>query len=240
MSGTSRCDLNGLWKLSALLEALQETANEHCRMLHAGNDDLSAMGLTWVLFKIDLQVDRYPRAGETVAVQTFTKGSSFKFYPRYYVVTDCAGYPVSKAGALWMLMDKSSRNTVTPKECGIVLPNERDAEIPLKISTASNRVEGEAISFPYTPEYTDIDRNGHVNNIRYADLLCNCLGLRIMREQEVSFLTINYGHEILPEMELNNTLIIGGNTFRFTGQTGGIVAFDMFGKLRTRAISRRV
>ena len=76
-------DLNGIWKLSAFFEITQETANEHCRALRVGRDDLAEKDLTWVLFKTDIAVERYPRLGETVTVETFTKKRFMHFLPRY-------------------------------------------------------------------------------------------------------------------------------------------------------------
>lgn len=152
-AGTSRCDINGSWMLSSVLEAMQDTANEHCKFLHVGHDDLALKNLTWVLFKVDLRIVRYPKLGEQVTVKTLTKRSNFKFFPRYYTIEDETGSQICKAGALWMLKDKESRSAMTSRESGIELPNAKDIVTPIRISTKSKDVDGEVFVYPYTALY---------------------------------------------------------------------------------------
>ena len=220
--------------MSSIFQALQDTANEHCQLLLAGRDDLALKGLTWVLFKIDLQIDRYPILGETVTVRTFTKGSSFKFFPRYYVVEDISGHQLCRAGSLWILMDRETRRTVTSKEFGMKLPNVTEIEIPIRISTASSKIVGNEIIGTYKPLYTDIDFNGHVNNIRYVDWLCNSLGLNTMTDREITFVSVGYNYEVHPDIELVTKLICDGNAFQFSGAYDGKTYFNINGIMRKR------
>ncbi len=231
--GTSQCDINGTGKLSFILEIMQNTAYEHCRVLHVGHDELSGKGLTWVLFRTDIQIARYPRPGERLTVQSFTKGSRIRFFPRYYTVTDESGERICCAGSLWMLMEKASRKSVSSRESGIVLPD-ADMEAPLRISTLTETVEGEARDSTYTPVYTDFDCNGHVNNIRYTDWLCNELGLSVMKRKEVVSLSIDYRSEIVPGTAIVNSLVLKDDAFRFSGGVQGKQFFCMTGKLRDR------
>ena len=55
------CDMLGWQKLSAILDAMQTTADRHNETLKCSRAELSTRGLTWVLFKTMVQVDRYPR-----------------------------------------------------------------------------------------------------------------------------------------------------------------------------------
>ena len=52
------------------------------------------------------------------------------------------------------------------------------------LDTAVNKPQGEEFVTQYRPVYTDLDVNGHMNNTRYADLLCNALGIDLMKEFE--------------------------------------------------------
>lgn len=230
--GTSRCDINGKWKLSSMLEAMQDTANEHCHSLHVGRDDLVHNGLVWVLFKIDLQIDRYPQRGEKVTILSFTKGSTFKFFPRYYIGLDEKGNQIYKAGSLWMLMDKNKRRAVSSKECGVDLPDAKEYEVPIKVSVVSKNVEGEPQSVRYTPVYTDIDINGHVNNVRYGDILCNRLGFQILAENEISFVSVDYHYEVLRETVLRTDLVMKDEEFLLIGAFQEKRFFSIYGKLR--------
>ena len=215
------------------MEAMQNTANEHCRKMLVGRKELEYQNLAWVLFKMDLQIDRYPDIGEEVTVQTFTKGSKFKFFPRYYIVFDENGNQLCKAASLWMLMDKAKRTTVSSKECGIVLPDE-DYEIPLKVSTISKKVLHSPVSGLYTPLYSDIDINGHVNNVRYADILCNTIGFEVLKKNEISYISIDYSYEIPTDVKLQTDLMMNNDEFQFVGYSHEKQFFSIYGRLHPR------
>jgi len=138
------------------------------------------------------------------------------------------------AGSLWILMDRETRRTLTSKECGVELPNVKYIEIPIKISTASRKIDGAESAGTYKPLYTDIDFNGHVNNIRYADWLCNAIGVKALIDHEISFVSISYNYEVLPDVELITKLICGGNEFQFSGVFEGKTYFNIDGVIRKR------
>lgn len=230
---TAQCDPFGSARLSAVLEAMQDAAADHFDALHAGHEALSGAGLAWVLFKLDAQIDRYPRHREQVTVRTFTKQSRFKFYPRYYVMYDERENRLAAAGALWMLMDLHSRRTVLPKDSGILLPD-APLDPPIKISATAKQLTGEGQTEAYRPTYSDLDFNGHVHNLRYADWLCNRLGTKILKEKEVSFLSMDYSYEVAPDMILQNTLVLQEDAFRFSGTAEGKQLFGIYGTLRRR------
>ena len=82
--------------------------------------------------------------------------------------------------------------------------------------------------------YTDLDVNGHVNNTRYADLLCNTLGIALMKEYEPDHIILNYNHEILPDHTVKLRRILKGNEYRLSGIVNDTTSFDIGGTLRKR------
>ena len=84
----------------------------------------------------------------------------------------------------------------------------------------------------YMPVYTDLDVNGHVNNTRYADWLCNTLGIDLMLENEPETVIFNYNHEILPGQRITLRRIMHGRQYRLTGFVDGSIAFEIGGVLR--------
>ena len=232
----SRCDLNGKVKPSALLEALQDTANEHCKHLGVDRSALSDMGLLWVIFRIDVQIGRYPKLGEKLVVQTFTKGSRLHFYPRYYRILNEEGEAIVRGGAIWMLMDKASRCTITPEKSGIKLPDAANCDIPVKLSMSAKKIEGEKIIRDYYPAYSDIDVNGHVNNTRYADWLCDMMGLELLQHKEIASISICYDHEIKPHTKLINSLTVENDEFQLVGSDDAKTFYSIYGTLRRSEI----
>jgi len=61
------------------------------------------------------------------------------------------------------------------------------------------------------PRYTDIDVNGHENNIKYADWPCNSFGIDAMKQSEIAFASFDFQHEVVPNLILENALIVDGD-----------------------------
>lgn len=87
------------------------------------------------------------------------------------------------------------------------------------------------------PAYTDLDVNGHVNNTRYADWLCDALGAALLSRRCLARLHINYAAEIRPEQEMELRLVESGDAFYFSGTHGGKQHFEAGGELMDWTLS---
>jgi len=56
---TKDCDFKGEWRLSAILESLQEAAGGHCNRLGCGRSTLRKKGIARVLLRNELRMVRY-------------------------------------------------------------------------------------------------------------------------------------------------------------------------------------
>ena len=65
---TCDCDVNGQWRPSAILEAMQEVAGMHCTLLGCGRNELVKQNIVWILARSEVQMTRYPAIGETITV----------------------------------------------------------------------------------------------------------------------------------------------------------------------------
>ena len=232
--GTSECDLNGAWRLGTLLEALQDTANEHGKEQHLWFTEMKEKNATWVLYHTELAIDRVPLLGESIRIQSFSKRPRAMFCPRYYRLLDEQGQSVARAGALLMLMDLTTRRAVMPASLGVEIPDAPDLEPTIKIPMLTPTLEGETDSCVYLPQYTDYDVNGHVNNVRYADWLCNMLGTQLLQECEISAVSIEYGREITRGEPVELVLTRREMQFLCTGFFDGKRAFGIYGQMRLR------
>jgi len=234
--GTAECDVVGKWKLSDLMDSLQNTANEQSHALKIWHSDLTDMNLSWVLYKTELVIEQYPFLGETVYIQTFMKGPKSIFCPRYYYVKNRENQIIARAGSLLVLMDRTTRKAVSPESKGIHIPDADGVEPSLKISMGRKQLSGQKSIEKYTPQYSDIDVNGHVNNARYADWLCNSLGIDTLRENEIIYASFRYISEVRPEDKVDNTLTRNDNLFRFESSAEGNCLFEVCGELRPRIV----
>ena len=141
---------------------------------------------------------------------------------------------IGKAGALWLLLDLATRRMLPPGEIGKLIPDNKDLSVPMNLPATVGNLQGEEFVSEYHPVYTDLDVNGHVNNTRYADWLCNSLGISVMSEYEPERIILNYNHEVLPGHTVTLRRILKGNEYRLSGTVNGSVAFDIGGTLRKR------
>lgn len=228
------CDLNGKWRPSAVLETMQDTAGVHSMLLGCGRDDLIRHNIVWVLSRCELHMDRYPAVGEKVTVHTFPTPTRICFFPRYYIFTDARGEMIGKAGTLWLLLDLSTRHMLPPGDIAKLIPDNSDLSVPMNLPATVGRLQGEEFVSEYRPVYTDLDVNGHVNNTRYADWLCNALGIELMTEYEPERIILNYNHEVLPSHIVTLRRIIRLPEYRLSGLVNQSAAFEIGGILRRR------
>ena len=231
---TCDCDMNGQWRPSAVLTAMQEASGAHCALLGCGRDDLLRRGIVWILARSEVQMTRYPRLGETVTVQTFHKPVRLRFFPRYYIFKDAAGEVIGKAGTLWLLMDLATRQTIPAGDIAALLPDNSELAAPMALPATVGQLQGEETVTRYDPVYTDLDVNGHVNNTRYADWLCNALGVETMTQFAPASLILNYNAEVRPGQHVELHLTRSGTDYRLAGYHGEKLAFEIGGRLMER------
>ncbi|MCR5296509.1 MAG: hypothetical protein K6E17_03780 [Clostridiales bacterium] len=231
---TRDCDMAGRWRISAILEAMQEAAGAHSYLLGCGRDELLKQNTVWILSRCELHMERYPAIGEKVTVHTFPMPTRLSFFPRYYIMTDERGEMIGKAGTLWLLLDIETRRMLPPGDIARMIPDNRDLTVPMNFPATVGQLQGEEFVSEHIPVYTDLDVNGHVNNTRYADWLCNTLGIGMMTESEPESFIINYNREVLPDQRVTLHRILKDRQYRLSGYVDGAIAFDIGGTLRAR------
>ena len=228
------CDLNAAWRPGALQQALQEISGAHSLLLGAGRDSLLDMGVVWILTRIEVRMDRYPKVDENIELETFPTPCRRWFFPRWYRIRDDQGKEIGRAGSLWALLDLHERKMIQPGKVAALMPDNRDLPAPLGLPATVTQVSGTLSAAEYMPRYSDIDLNGHVNNTRYVDWACDALGIDAMRDYELAHFAVNYNQEIRPGETVHTELRRMGNVFSFSGTVDGRNHFDLGGELRPR------
>ena len=231
---TRDCDLNGTWRFSAILEAMQEAAGAHSASLGWGREQLVRQGIVWVLVRNEVRMDRYPSVGEQVTLDTFHMPERHRLFPRYFMMTDEEGRRIGMAATVWMLMSLETRAAVSAESLGMVLPDNRDMKPPMGFPAPIPPVKGEPRISMYRTVYTDLDVNGHVNNTKYADWICNLLGKDLLTKTEISRMIMDYNSEVLPEQEVIFRLTRKDHHCQLTGLCGEKKAFEIGCELRER------
>lgn len=227
----SECDVNSLWRLGAMMTEMQETAGDHSDAIGCGRAALMKEGLAWVVARMEILMTRYPTFGERITVRTWHRPTRHRFFPRFFRITDGEGKIIAQASSLWLLMDLETRQSVDAGRLPTPLPDNSGMpeEIPLPKGILS--LETPETMHAYTSVYTDLDGNGHVNNTRYVDWLCNALGTETMTAHPPEKLTIHFDSEVRAEQPVNMRLKRDGLRYQMTGIHDGRTAFEISGTL---------
>lgn len=191
-------DLFGQCRPSAVLGLLQEGAVAAADAIGlSGEELLRRYGAFWMLARVRYTLERPIRMGERVELKTWHRGGRAAVVYREYDLS-VRGQRVGQALSAWVLAGMESRK---------ILPLSRIEG--LEDTSGGTLCGGELLHKLRVPEglekaglrrmgYSDTDINGHVNNSRYADFLCDALRLEERGKGKfVSRLQLNYLEECL-------------------------------------------
>ncbi len=215
---TRDCDMAGHWKPSSILETMQEVAVDHCDSIHLGRSVLDSMGIAWILSRCRVELFRHPRIGEACTVETWAMPTRHLFFPRAHAFRDSEGNLIGEACGLWLLMDMKLRRAVPNPFVLENLPFE-DKGVSVRIGGAVRPVGDSPAEQTLTPQYTDFDLNGHVNNAKYLDWCWNALGRDGLQGRRVASLDIEYDREVLPGERIRTQTGSDREAFSFCGFT---------------------
>jgi acyl-ACP thioesterase len=185
-------DAGGRVGLSAMCRYLQEAASNHAAALDVALERLGPLGLAWVLGRLHLRLERVPRWGEEIRVETWPSGRDSLRATRDFLLGTESGEIFARATTAWSLVNVARRRPVKLPDFVLELvPPERSRAI----DDAFERIpepESYSLSREVPIRRSDIDLNGHVNNARYVDLLLEAAPdevwpARVPRSLEIAF-----------------------------------------------------
>ena len=156
-----------------------------------------------------LQIDKYPTEGDVLTVESWPMPTTRSAFPRATAAYDQNGQPLFRCIRRWVLMDMDTRAMVLPGKSGIALEGTIRG---IELATPSSILPKAAgSSKERTVGYTDLDRNGHVNNTRYLDCVDDLLSSEFHREHTATELSVCYFSEAKEGqlMQLDHQLLDG-------------------------------
>ena len=183
-------DCYGRLKSSMILYFAQEVAGHHFTELAMDYDSLARRRLFWAVTRHRVQITRLPMRGETIHVETWPMPTTRVAYPRSMVAFDAAGNELFRAISLWVLMDLDTRNMILPGKSGIsVVGTLRGLELDAPAGLIPKPLNS---SRPRTVAFSDLDRNGHMNNCRYLDWVADLLPSAFHARHSLKEFTVCY------------------------------------------------
>ncbi len=161
-------DYNDNLKASSYLDLFQTVATEHATREGLGFEEMLKKNLAWVITKMRFEVFLPLVAGEIVSVETAPQPKGSVDYTRDYYIYKEDGALAVKGSSQWVLIDFTARKIVRPcvEFTGEFFPQKAyEGRLP-KVNAVDDILLGS-----HKVVKLDLDHNGHVNNIRYADMI---------------------------------------------------------------------
>ena len=220
-------DHHGNAKPGALLRYGQQIATMHAEAAGLNDELYAATHTAYVLAKLALHIDRTPRVDETLTVITRPERCKRAVNKRITFFYDEAGQQVAVLDSRWVLIDTDKRLILRkhPEAFNDCWAEDVPFELPMKMVKAVP--EDCAPAGEYTATYSRCDMNGHMNNTRYVDILCDALPWNVWDEGEVRDLKVYYHREV-PRGESFALLQAqtGEKQYYFCGQREEKAAFE--------------
>lgn len=189
------CNKDGHVRPISLLKYLGETSMLHSDHEGMGAKELEEMNCAWILNRWRVSFDTYPRAKESISIETWPS-NFYKFYAnREFKIYDQRDKLIGKASSLWVLIDTK---------------RERPIRISDKVYDSSLIIDERSFDsfYSFDKEFdldremdfrvrkSDIDYNNHVNNTKYLEWLVEVVSDDIDKNYKLSEFEIFYKKEI--------------------------------------------
>lgn len=162
-------------RLSAVLRYQQEAAEQHLQPGGLGWKGLGAHGIAFVASRWHTTVRRMPLMEEEVTLTTWHRERKGPRFLRCYEWTDAAGQVLIQGVMQFALVAVEDHRLLRGDEFMRIAPLPEPERGVACADPQRFRLPELAPVGEYTVRRSDIDRNGHMNNTHYADLLWDFL-----------------------------------------------------------------
>lgn len=208
--------------LPLLVSKLIDIATAHANSLGIGNPSMEHMNAGWVLSRLVVEMNQYPKVNENYILSTWIEDFNRKFSIRNFKIESPTGKIYGYARSVWLVMDTVNHTNVglghfnMPAELisGIEVPVEpMRRHIPVlpeeSVSQGvSHYIAANHPPFQYRFQYCDLDSYRHVNTVRYVAMLLNRFTLEEHDKTLVKRLELSFLHEAKYGM---NTILYRGD-----------------------------
>ncbi len=187
-------DVNGICGASRILRYMQEAANRQMKTFGPSNEQLWERGLAFILSRFSMAIHRPICAYDNITVETRaleSRGVSFERNARIL----CGDDVVAELYTVWALVDTASKKLLRVSDIELGF----GTDVPLEFEPSRVRIPRDLELRPLGQRpifYSDLDRNHHMNNTKYPDMLCDFLPNMVGRR--VERLAMHFLHEAAP------------------------------------------
>lgn len=196
--GAGEAGLNLQCRPSGVLSILQEGATQAACQFHASGPEMRERhNALWMVTRMWYHLDRPLMWNDEVKLRTWHRGGRGPaMYRDFDLFVD--GKPIGEAVSVWVLVNAEDRKLLRLSDVGELAATDGGELCKSKKLSGLRVPEKMALVEQRKFHYSDIDCNGHVNNVRYADLAADAAGLEGRLDGRfVSSLQIGYLKECM-------------------------------------------
>ncbi len=204
-------------KPSAVLDLFQDAAGQHAEQLGVGFNSMLKRNFLWVVTRIKFEIITAPKRYQTVLIKTWPLEPNRLNYRREYCIEDLDGNRLIKGSSEWVVLHSTERKFLSVPDLYPFSDNFYDEKMfEGKIGKIHN-FESDSQVYKVVPSFCELDINGHVNNIKYADFALDAV--KPQESELIKTFQIDYRKEVLDGTTLNirylksdgNVLVKGDN-----------------------------
>ena len=202
----TECGIGDKLYCSSLIGDLQEAAERSSNTLGYGTTFLKENSICWIILKMRLHFTELPSWHETFRIRTWATELEKFYYGRDFEIYSSDNRLIGMATSTWILADwNTHRPVIASKRPELPPPMIQDPRLvfgencpklrfPARndIVTASDK----PVIIKYA-DYTELDRNRHVNNSRYTAWAYDALFKHGYDVSQIEDIVINYNSEVM-------------------------------------------
>lgn len=178
--------------ITALMDYFGDMSMQQTEDLKVGLDFLSKNKLAWVLYKWNININRYPVYNEKIRVGTQAYGMRKYYAYRKFYIIDSNNKKIVEADSIWFLINTDERKIMRiPDYMYDIYKISRGCKDLLSIDKLKKPKKID-VEKQFNVRYGDIDTNKHVNNVKYVAWAIETVPQDIVIKNEINNLKVNY------------------------------------------------
>lgn len=186
-------------RASAFMDVAQDMALQGSQELGFGFDMMNPVHLGWVLYRMHFKFLRSVEWREKLTMNTWHKGLGGLVFLRDYELLGEDGERAVVGTSSWVVIDMDKRSFVRTEDLPPFVdptPQCTDSaveEVAPKVVIPQGLVRN--LACVHTVEYSDMDFNGHTNNVKYVVWAMDSIDPKFAASHQVREVTVNFNRE---------------------------------------------
>ena len=193
-------------QMHSLFSMMQEAASLDASVYGWGAEHLDKLDTCWLLLRMSVRMARRPSWLEKITVETWSRGTERLYFLRDFILYDESGMKIGVGSSVWILANRSTHRPVRPSALEEITRKAADpvssmTSNPPKINpkadsawmSANLTSKNTIVKFA---DFSEIDRNLHVNNTRYVAWCLDAAHNRSLNQGDILGIDIIYNAEI--------------------------------------------